>query len=134
MSPAAPGVPDTIAQNALVLDYGDPAGLDIIREHADDIACVLIEPVQSSKPDLQPKEFLHKLYDLTRELDIAFIMDEVISGFRAAPGGAQEWFGVNADMATYGKVLGGGMPIGALAGKSKYMDGLDSGMWQYGDD
>lgn len=134
MSPAAPGVPDTIAQNALVLDYGDPAGLDIIREHADDIACVLIEPVQSSKPDLQPKEFLHNLYALTRELDIAFIMDEVISGFRAAPGGAQEWFGVNADMATYGKVLGGGMPIGALAGKSKYMDGLDSGMWQYGDD
>ncbi len=134
MSPAAPGVPETVAHDALVLDYGDPAGLDIIREHADDIAAVLIEPVQSSKPDLQPREFLHKLYDLTRELDIAFIMDEVISGFRAAPGGAQEWFGINADMATYGKVLGGGMPIGALAGKAKYMDGLDSGMWQYGDD
>ena len=134
MSPAAPGVPETVAQNALVLDYGDPAGLDIIRAHADEIAAVLIEPVQSSKPDLQPRQFLHDLRALTEELDIAFIMDEVISGFRAAPGGAQEWFGVNADMATYGKVLGGGMPIGALAGKSKYMDGLDSGMWQYGDD
>ena len=134
MSPAAPGVPEMYAHNALVLDYGDPAGLDIIRAHADEIAAVLIEPVQSSKPDLQPREFLHDLYALTREHDIAFIMDEVISGFRAAPGGAQEWFGVNADMATYGKVLGGGMPIGALAGKSKYMDGLDSGMWQYGDD
>ena len=134
MVAAAPGVPDSIAQNALVLDYGDPACLNIIREHADEIAAVLIEPVQSSKPDIQPTEFLKELRELTRELDIAFIMDEVISGFRAAPGGAQEWFGVNADMATYGKVLGGGMPIGALAGKSKYMNGLDSGLWQYGDD
>ena len=134
MVPAAPGVPENMAQNVLVLDYGDPAGLDVVREHAHDIAAVLIEPVQSSKPDIQPKDFLHELYALTRELDIAFIMDEVISGFRAAPGGAQEWFGVNADMATYGKVLGGGMPIGALAGKAKYMNGLDSGMWQYGDD
>ena len=134
MIPAAPGVPDTIAYNALVLDYGDPACMDIIREHAHEIAAVLIEPVQSSKPDIQPIGFLRELRELTREHDIAFIMDEVISGFRAAPGGAQEWFGVNADMATYGKVLGGGMPIGALAGKAKYMDGLDSGMWQYGDD
>lgn len=134
MSPAAPGVPASVAGDALVLEYGDPAGLEIVRAHADEIACVLIEPVQSSKPDIQPREFLHDLRALTEELDIAFIMDEVISGFRAAPGGAQEWFGVNADMATYGKVLGGGMPIGALAGKSKYMDGLDSGMWQYGDD
>ena len=134
VSPATPGIPHSLTEEAIILDYGDPASLEIIKEHADDIACILIETVQSSKPDLQPKEFLHALRKLTEENDIVYIMDEVISGFRAAPGGAQEWFGINADMTTYGKVLGGGMPIGALAGKAKYMDGLDSGSWNYGDD
>ena len=134
VAPATPGIPHSLTEEAIILDYGDPASLEIIREHADDIACILIETVQSSKPDLQPKEFLHALRKLTQEKDIVYIMDEVISGFRAAPGGAQEWFGIEADMTTYGKVLGGGMPIGALAGKAKYMDGLDSGTWNYGDD
>ena len=134
VSPATPGIPHSLTEEAIILDYGDPASLEIIREHADEIACILIETVQSSKPDLQPKEFLHALRKLTEEQDIVYIMDEVISGFRAAPGGAQEWFGIDADMTTYGKVLGGGMPIGALAGKTKYMDGLDSGSWNYGDD
>ena len=134
VSPATPGIPHSLTEEAIILDYGDPASLEIIKAHADEIACVLIETVQSSKPDLQPKEFLHALKKLTEENDIVYVMDEVISGFRAAPGGAQEWFGINADMTTYGKVLGGGMPIGALAGKSKFMDGLDSGNWNYGDD
>ncbi len=60
-------------------------------------------------------------------------MDEVINGFRTCPGGAQEYFGVRADMATYGKVLGGGMPIGAMAGSSRFMDALDGGAWDFGD-
>ena len=132
--PAAPGVPQSIADNAIVLDYGDPASFDYIRQHAHELACVLVEPVQSSQPDLQPRDFLQELRAVTAEFDIALVIDEVITGFRAAPGGAQEYFGIQGDMATYGKVLGGGMPIGALAGKAKYMDGLDSGMWQYGDD
>ncbi|MCB0080454.1 MAG: aminotransferase class III-fold pyridoxal phosphate-dependent enzyme, partial [Caldilineaceae bacterium] len=134
MAPAAPGVPDNMADNVLVLDYGDPASLDILRAHAHELAAVLVEPVQSAQPDLQPREFLHDLRALTAEADIALVIDEVITGFRAAPGGAQEWFGIQADMATYGKIIGGGMPMGALAGKAKYMDALDSGMWQYGDD
>ncbi|MCB0138515.1 MAG: aminotransferase class III-fold pyridoxal phosphate-dependent enzyme, partial [Caldilineaceae bacterium] len=134
MAPAAPGVPDNMADNVLVLDYGDPASLDILRAHAHELAAVLVEPVQSAQPDLQPREFLHDLRALTAEADIALVIDEVITGFRAAPGGAQEWFGIQADMATYGKIIGGGMPMGALAGKGKYMDALDSGMWQYGDD
>ncbi|MEZ4662199.1 MAG: aminotransferase class III-fold pyridoxal phosphate-dependent enzyme [Caldilineaceae bacterium] len=134
MTPAAPGVPDNMADNVLVLDYGDPASLDILRAHAHELAAVLVEPVQSAQPDLQPRAFLHELRALTAEADIALIVDEVITGFRAAPGGAQEWFGIQADMATYGKIIGGGMPMGALAGKAKYMDALDSGMWQYGDD
>ena len=122
------------ADNSIVLDYGTPEALRIIQEEADDIAAVLIEPVQSADPFLQPKEFLHEIRRITSENNIAMIMDEVITGFRAAQGGAQEWFGVWGDMSTYGKILGGGMPIGALAGSRHYMDALDGGMWQYDDD
>jgi glutamate-1-semialdehyde aminotransferase/thioesterase domain-containing protein/acyl carrier protein len=131
--PAAPGVPASFAENALVLDYGSAQALQAIREHADEIAAVLVEPVQSADPFNQPREFLHTLRQITRELDIALIMDEVITGFRAAPGGAQEWFDVWGDMATYGKVLGGGLPIGALAGSARFMDALDGGDWKYED-
>lgn len=133
-TPAAPGVPASLAESIMVLKYGDPASLEQIRQEADDIAAVLVEPVQSADPFLQPKEFLVQLRELTRGADIALIMDEVISGFRAAPGGAQECFDVWADMATYGKVLGGGLPIGALAGSKRFMDALDGGMWRYEDD
>ncbi|PON16466.1 hypothetical protein C2W62_18370 [Candidatus Entotheonella serta] len=134
MLPAAPGVPQSVADEAMVLDYGDPHALEVIRTHADELAAVLVEPVQSANVGLQPRNFLQDLRQLTSEFDIALIMDEVISGFRAAPGGAQAWFGVQGDMATYGKVLGGGLPIGALAGRARYLDALDSGMWDYGDD
>lgn len=133
-SPAAPGVPQMFADNSIVLDYGTPEALQVIQEQADDIAAVLIEPVQSANPFLQPREFMHEVRRITTENNIAMIMDEVITGFRAAQGGAQEWFGVWGDMSTYGKILGGGMPIGALAGNREYMDALDGGMWQYDDD
>ncbi len=133
-APAAPGVPQAYADTMIVLDYGTPEALQTIEQQADEIAAVLIEPVQSADPFLQPKAFLHEIRRITRERNIAMIMDEVITGFRAAPGGAQEWFDVWADMSTYGKILGGGMPIGALAGSRKYMDALDGGTWQYDDD
>lgn len=130
-SPAAPGVPQSFADNVIVLDYGTPEALQVIQQQADEIAAVLIEPVQSADPFLQPKEFLQSIRKITQENNIAMIMDEVITGFRAAQGGAQEWFDVWADMSTYGKILGGGMPIGALAGSRKYMDALDGGTWTY---
>lgn len=132
-SPAAPGVPQFYADNTIVLEYGTEESLRQIAEHADEIAAVLVEPVQSADPDLHPREFLHKLRQLTRARQIVMVMDEVISGFRAAPGGAQEYFDVWGDMATYGKILGGGLPIGALAGKAEYMDALDGGNWKYED-
>ncbi|TWT82112.1 Dimodular nonribosomal peptide synthase [Planctomycetes bacterium CA13] len=132
--PAAPGVPQPLADLTIVLDYGTDEALQAIRDNADDIAAVLVEPVQSANPFMKPKAFLQEVRQITEENDIALIMDEVITGFRAAPGGAQEWFGVWGDMATYGKVLGGGLPIGALAGSAKYMDALDGGNWRYEDD
>ena len=129
--PIAPGIPRL--PNVMILEYGNPASLETIRKHADEIAGVIVEPVQSRNPDLQPREFLQQLRTITQEKGIVFIFDEIITGFRIAPGGAQEHFGVKADMATYGKVVGGGMPIGVLAGAATYMDALDGGYWQYGD-
>jgi amino acid adenylation domain-containing protein len=133
-SPIAPGIPHSLVENMLVLEYGSPASLETIRQHAHELAAVLVEPVQSRKPDLQPREFLHELRAITEKSGTALIFDEVVTGFRCHPGGAQAWFGVKADLATYGKVVGGGIPIGIIAGKATYMDALDGGNWNYGDD
>ncbi|GAA0717915.1 amino acid adenylation domain-containing protein [Dokdonella soli] len=132
--PAAPGILRNTAENVLVLDYGTPETLAIIRERAHEIAAVLVEPVQSRRPDFQPREFLHELREITREAGALLIFDEVVTGFRAHPRGAQHVLGVDADLASYGKVVGGGFPIGVIAGKRDYMDALDGGQWQFGDD
>jgi amino acid adenylation domain-containing protein len=131
--PGAPGITPEAVANNLVLEYGAKGSLEVIASRAGEIAAVLVEPVQSRHPDLQPREFLQELRVLTERLGIALIFDEVITGFRIRLGGAQEYFGVKADLATYGKILGGGLPIGAIAGKRAFMDALDGGMWQYGD-
>ena len=131
--PAAPGILPCMFENLLVLDYGTPESLEILRNHADDLAAILVEPVRSRDPGLQPKEFLQDLRHLTEQSGTAYIFDEVVTGFRTHPGGAQAYFGIQADMATYGKVVGGGIPIGIVAGKAEYMDALDGGFWQYGD-
>ncbi len=130
----APGIPDHIARDVLAVEYGTPESLEIIRTHAHELAAILVEPVQSRHPDLQPREFLHELRKITREAGVALVFDEVITGFRCHPGGAQTWFGVRADLVTYGKIIGGGMPIGALCGRAEYMDALDGGAWNFGDD
>ncbi len=132
--PIAPGIPANIAEDVLVLDYGNPQSLSIIQAHEQELAAVLVVPVQTMRPDLQPKIFLQQLRQLTEQAGIALICDEMVTGFRIHPGGAQAWFGIKADIATYGKIVGGGMPIGIIAGKASYMDAIDGGMWNYGDD
>ncbi|TFF36330.1 polyketide synthase [Mucilaginibacter psychrotolerans] len=131
--PAASGILSENVQCMLILDYGTDETLKIIQERADEIAAVLVEPVQSRRPEFKPVEFLKKLRVLTADAKIALVFDEVISGFRMHQGGAQAIFGVKADMGTYGKVIGGGMPVGAICGVKEYMDALDGGQWQYGD-
>ncbi|MFD0793015.1 amino acid adenylation domain-containing protein [Mucilaginibacter litoreus] len=132
--PAASGILAENVQNMLILDYGTDEALRIIKERANEIAAVLVEPVQSRRPEFQPIEFLQKLRALTAAQQICLVFDEVISGFRFHPGGTQALFGIKADLGTYGKVIGGGMPVGAICGKNEYMDALDGGYWQYGDD
>ncbi|MCY7353288.1 MAG: amino acid adenylation domain-containing protein [Cytophagaceae bacterium] len=131
--PAAPGIMPEAVQNMLILDYGTDESLRIIQERAHELAAVLVEPVQSRRPEYQPIEFLKQVRKITADSGTALIFDEVITGFRMHPGGAQALFGVKADLASYGKVVGGGLPIGAIAGKKTFMDALDGGFWQYGD-
>jgi len=129
----APGIPPSMADNILVLEYGSPKALEAIAARGVELAAVLVEPVQSRRPELQPREFLKELRRLTAASGTALIFDEVVTGFRVAPGGAQAFFDVRADLATYGKVVGGGLPIGVVAGRREYMDALDGGGWSFGD-
>ncbi|MVN22397.1 polyketide synthase [Mucilaginibacter arboris] len=132
--PAAPGIMPEAVQNMLILDYGTDESLKIIKERVHELAAVLVEPVQSRRPEFQPIEFLKELRQITEEAGTPLIFDEVITGFRMHPGGAQALFGIKADLGTYGKVIGGGLSIGVIAGKKLLMDALDGGFWQYGDD
>jgi iturin family lipopeptide synthetase A len=132
--PVAPGIPPHAVEDMLVLDYDSPRSLEILREHAHELAAVLVEPVQSRRPELQPRAFLHALRELTAQAGIPLIFDEMVNGFRIHAGGAQAYFGIQADIVTYGKIIGGGLPIGVIAGKAQYMDAFDGGMWNYGDD
>ena len=131
--PAAPGILSEAVKNVLVLDYGTPETLQILRERAHELAAIMIEPVQSRRPDFQPREFIQALRPIADKGGCALIFDEVITGFRLAQGGAQTHFGVKADLCSYGKVIGGGQPIGVMAGKKEWMDALDGGHWQFGD-
>jgi glutamate-1-semialdehyde aminotransferase/acyl carrier protein len=132
--PAAPGINNNSVSNMIVLDYGTDEALEVIRSLADDLAAVLIEPVQSRRCDFHPVEFLKEVRKITEKSQTCLIFDEVITGFRVHPAGAQGYFGIRADLCTYGKIVGGGMPIGVISGKSEYMDALDGGHWEFGDD
>jgi glutamate-1-semialdehyde aminotransferase len=129
-----PGVTQAILNESYLLEYGSNESFEFIKNHTDEIAAVLTEPVQSRNPSLVPRDYLHELRKITAENNIALIFDEVITGFRAAVGGCQELFNITADIVTYGKVIGGGLPIGIVAGKAKFLDATDGGYWQYGDD
>lgn len=131
--PAALGIPPQSVANMIVLPYGAPESVAYIRDNAEELAGVIAETVQSRHPGLVPKAFLQEIREITARSGTALIFDEVVTGFRVHPGGMQSYLGIRADMATYGKVVGGGMPIGVLAGRSAFMDALDGGFWQYGD-
>ena len=103
------------------LPYRNANAVDIIRENADDLAMVVIEPVQHSNPQSEVADFLRALQNVCRECGIVFMLDEMVTGFRLAYGGGQEYFGITPDMATLGKACGGGLPIGVIAGREDIM-------------
>ena len=132
--PIAPGIPRDAVANMVVLEYGADASLDWVRDNIDDIAAVIVEPVQSRHPDIRPVEFVRTMRDIAGQGGAAFVMDEVVTGFRTHMRGMQGVWDIQPDLATYGKVVGGGMPVGVLAGTARFMDALDGGDWRFGDD
>ena len=118
-----PGVTAGVANDTLTAAYND---LDAVKklatEHKGEIAAIIVEPVAGNMGCILPQAGFHEgLRKLCDEEGIVFIFDEVMTGFRLAPGGAQELLGINADLVTYGKVIGGGMPVGAFGGKKEIM-------------
>ncbi len=122
--PDSPGVPEETTRNTILVPFNDPEALtDIISKQGEDIAAIIVEPVMGNIGCIPPKKgYLEFLRQITSENNIILIFDEVITGFRLAPGGAQDYFKVKPDMVTFGKILGGGFPIGALAGRKEYME------------
>ncbi|MEC5395088.1 glutamate-1-semialdehyde 2,1-aminomutase [Bergeyella sp. RCAD1439] len=125
-NPNSPGVTAGTAKDTLLARYNDAEQIrDIFRHHGDAIAAVIIEPVAGNMGCVLPENnFLQHLRSLCDEYGALLIFDEVMTGFRLAFGGAQEVFGVRADLVTYGKVIGGGMPVGAFAGPKAIMEAL----------
>jgi len=121
--PTSLGIPEETARNTIVVPFNDAEKFEkTVKENKDDLAAVIVEPVIGNIGLVLPKEgFLETLRELTENYGIVLIFDEVITGFRLALGGAQEYYGVTPDMATLGKVLGGGFPIAAFAGKEEIM-------------
>ena len=124
--PEHPGLPQSVLDQVIVLPYNDLDWCErVLRENSSDLACLIMEPVVSSFGYLPgDRPFLQGLRDLTTELGIVLIYDEVQS-FRLAPGGAQEALGVIPDMTAFGKIIGGGTPVGAFGGRADIMELFD---------
>jgi glutamate-1-semialdehyde-2,1-aminomutase len=131
--PLTPGTTANTVQDVLMLKFDDAESLKVLEQHGHELAAVLLEPLPSRRPDLQPKAFLHELRRITKQFGITLIFDEVVTGFRLHPGGAQALYDVRADLVTYGKSVGGGLPVSIVAGKAEYLDTVDGGQWDYGD-
>ncbi len=124
--PNSPGVTKGTASDTLTARYNDLDDVErLVQENKGKIAAIILEPVAGNMGCVLPKEgFLQGLRKLCDREEIVLIFDEVMTGFRLAQGGAQEYFGVNADLVTYGKVIGGGMPVGAFGGRAEIMQHL----------
>ena len=123
-APDSAGVPAEMAGDTLMADYNDLSSVRTLLEaNQNQVAAVIVEPVAANMGVVKPEPgFLQELRQLCDAFGALLIFDEVITGFRLAPGGAQEYYGVKADLVTYGKIIGGGMPVGAYGGSRKLME------------
>ena len=124
--PTSPGVPAELAAHTLTATYNDlDSVVALFDQYGDDIACIIVEPVAGNMNCILPVDgFLQGLRDICDQYQSLLIIDEVMTGFRVALGGAQEAFGVTPDLTTLGKIIGGGMPVGAFGGRQDIMDHL----------
>lgn len=125
-APDSLGIPEETTRNTIVLPYNNSSALEeVIKRESQDIAAVIVEPVIGNAGLILPRKgYLNMLRKLTKDYGILLIFDEVIMGFRLALGGAQEYYKIQSDLTTLGKVLGGGFPIGAFGGKKEVMQHL----------
>jgi len=121
------GIPPEVVSSVVVLPFWRDEAFDMIRSMRHELAAVLIEPVQGSNPQLGHAEWLRQLREICNAANVPLVFDEVITGFRLGYGGAQEFFGIGADVITYGKVIGGGLPVGAVTGRRDVMELFTSG-------
>lgn len=125
-TPSSPGVPPELAAHTLTLPFNEVEPLQaLFAELGDEIACIIVEPIAGNMNCVLPtQEFLQCMREVTRQHESLLIFDEVMTGFRVALGGAQELFNITPDLTTLGKVIGGGMPVGAFGGRKEIMDYL----------
>jgi len=125
-TPNSPGVTQGTAKDTLLAKYNDLDNVkELVEANKDEISCIILEPVAGNMGCIPPnKGFLEGLRKLCDQHDILLVFDEVMTGFRLAPGGVQERMGVNADIVCFGKVIGGGLPVGAFAARNEIMDYL----------
>ena len=130
------GVPESVANDTIVVPLNDKRAIEIaISDYAHDIAAVIIEPIPANNGLLlQDREYLHFLRDITKKNNILLIFDEVISGFRVGFEGAAAYYGIAPDIITYGKIIGGGMPVGAYGASKEIMSSIapDGNVYQAG--
>ncbi|MFT6625339.1 MAG: glutamate-1-semialdehyde 2,1-aminomutase [Cycloclasticus sp.] len=134
--PSSPGVPEALANHTLTLPYNDADAItELLKTKGDSVACIIVEPVAGNMNCIPPEAgFLECLRELSDQYGIVLIFDEVMSGFRVALGGAQQLYAVAPDLTTLGKVIGGGMPVGAFGGRADIMAQLapDGPVYQAG--
>ena len=125
-APSSPGVTPGTAADSITVPFNDLEAVEkAVVENRDKIAAVIVEPVAGNMGVIPPApDFLQGLRDVTAEMGIVLIFDEVITGFRVSPGGAQELYGVTPDLTTLGKIIGGGLPVGAFGGKREIMSDI----------
>jgi glutamate-1-semialdehyde 2,1-aminomutase len=122
--PDSEGIPQSTFDDVVLAPWNDVAALEhVMKIHGRELAAVITEPVMANMGCIPPREgYLQELRELTREYGVVLILDEVVTGFRYAPGGCQEYYGIQPDLSTFGKALGGGFPIGAVAGPRVILD------------
>jgi glutamate-1-semialdehyde 2,1-aminomutase len=127
------GIYKEVLDNVITLSMNVDETFDKIERFKDELACIILEPIPLMCP-LEMKDFIKKLRDITKQYGILLIFDEVVTGFRLGFGGAIEYFGIVPDLVTYGKLIGGGFPVGAVAGPDEYMKVLSFNQMSYGKD
>ena len=121
--PDSPGVPEDYAKNTLIAEYNDSESVEaLFEQNPEQIAALIVEPVPGNMGVMLPREgFLEELREITSRHGALLIFDEVMTGFRVAMGGVQELYSIDPDLTTLGKIIGGGLPVGAYGGKARYM-------------